>query len=142
MPGGGAVVSATTRRGRYLRMTLLRYDGQGRRARRFGRRGIAVSGPARRRFFTRSVVRQADGRFVLLGTSGLDIALAGLLPSGRIDRRFGRDGFTRRRIGRHDGTAPAAGAIQGRRRLIVAGTDSLDERIDYSSYIVTARFKL
>ena len=120
------------------RLVVARFTPGGRGA-RFGTRGIARIGSAV--YGDVSVARQPGGELVLAGAAYVRTVLGRLTRGGRPDRTFGRRGVKFHSFGNHDGTTPNAVATQ-RGRLLVAGEDSLDERIDYSTYFTVARFRL
>ena len=100
-------------------MALARYLPDGRLDRRFDHDGKVVTGFGHVDA-ANAVAIQDDGRIVVAGRTGDDVALARYLPDGRLDTSFGGDGKVSTDF---SGTRDAANAIalddQG--RIVVAG---------------------
>lgn len=114
---------------------LVRYDRDGSLDRGFGQAGrLAGLDPGF------SVLAQdSSGRLVVAGVGDLgqdrrSVIVARYLPDGRTDPSFGRDGSVSRPQGRNEGLEPAQVLIDGRGRLIVAGTyeDNVRFRFDFA----------
>jgi uncharacterized delta-60 repeat protein len=83
---------------------------------------------------------RGDGRIVLAGSSGKRgavprIAVARLLPNGRLDRGFGAGGKRLTRPGRYGGYARAV-VPQPEGRIVVAGRVFDDRRLDTSAWLL------
>ena len=115
---GGALVIFGRARGRG--MAAVRYTRTGHRDRSFGKAGIADVGLPQTFASAFAAVFLPDGDLVLAGTDGRSVALARLLPDGRLDRSFGRAGRAVLRLG---GNAQAAVLARVGNGLVVAGKE-------------------
>jgi uncharacterized delta-60 repeat protein len=102
-------------------MTIVRVTPDGHRSPRFGRNGVAHVRFANFWASVHTGLRVPRGKLLLAGSGGGHqrlVALARLLPDGKLDRSFGRDGVVLRRVG--IGSTAKAVARQGR-GFLVAG---------------------
>src|SRR5262249_34870090 len=107
--------------------TLVRYNSDGSRDNSFGSNGVVSTDFSRRNERAQAVALQPDGKIVVAGSSGVmtpngydsRVALARYLPSGALDRSFGKQGTVLTSIGQ--GAAASTLAILGDGRMLVAG---------------------
>jgi len=111
-----------------LAFLLARFRADGKLDRRFGDAGI-VTTPIGDWARAAAVARDADGRFVVAGTSSRGFTAARYLPSGELDTSFDEDGvFTTPTIG-DEGSINAL-ALQDDGKIVLAGTtDSVQETV-------------
>lgn len=123
---------------------VIRYLPSGALDRSFGGTGI-VRLVGRRIRGANDVAIQRDGKIVLLGwlftaDRWHDFSLfsvARLLPDGRLDRSFSRDGFAR--IGLRAGQSPTALALEPNGRILIAGVGGGEE--PNTAYFEVARLR-
>jgi uncharacterized delta-60 repeat protein len=151
-PGArGSVLLAGTDVGRRQYGWVARVRADGSVDRRFGRRTFVSR---YREVAISDIARDRHGRIVVVGArscySTPQTLIARLTPSGRRDRRFGRDGTVLLQIGARAGTylvasEAAAVAIDKRGRIVVAGAaydDNSEIREDLGrSYFAVARLE-
>ncbi len=102
-PDGKIVVAGfATRNGIDGDFALVRYDPDGSLDADFGTGGVVTTELGTRADDGRAVVIQPDGRIVVAGTAGEDVALARYLPDGTLDTAFGRGGSTITDLGSDD----------------------------------------
>jgi hypothetical protein len=98
LPDGSLVVGASRFRGSKLSIVLRRVTRDCRVVRQFGEHGTATVSVKSRQFGEiAAMVATRDGQLLLAGTDGRRELVGRLLASGRLDRSFGQDGWTRLR---------------------------------------------
>jgi len=123
---------------------LVRHLPSGALDRSFGGTGIVTVG-GRRIMGANDVAVQPNGKIVLLGWQFTRdrwhdytlFAVARLLPNGRLDRSFSRDGVAH--IGLRIGQGPTALALQANGKILVAGVGGGE--IPNTSYLEVARLR-
>ena len=116
----GKVVAAGTTAGPDA-FGLVRYNADGTTDRSFGVDGLAT-GPAG---WVAGVLRQADGRLLVVGTEAQSTSLAIVRfdPDGSLDHTYGADGVARMPLDSFGGS-PYSMALQPDNKLVVAGIAS------------------
>jgi uncharacterized delta-60 repeat protein len=99
-------------------VALARYDGAGRLDPSFGGRGTIVTDLGGDDA-ANALVAQADGKIVVAGQRGSDIALARYSVDGKLDASFGRDGVVVTDLGGQE--RAIALLLRPDRRLVVVG---------------------
>lgn len=91
--------------------------------RQFGRNGVAaVSGPEGSKLSLAGGAVGGSGRVLIAATSGRSFFVSLLTSSGRIDRDFGRSGWTTTGFGTRSLASATSVTIDTRGRAVVAGT--------------------
>jgi uncharacterized delta-60 repeat protein len=98
---------------------VARYRFNGRLDRGFGKGGIARARRQGHVLTAEKMVLQKDGRIVLAGRYGYQVAVLRFLPNGRPDPSFGHDGFFTRQIGYE--SAAYAAVVQKDGEVVVGG---------------------
>ena len=94
-PDGKIVVAGfATRNGIDSDFALVRYDAAGKPDPDFGTGGVVTTDLGTESDDARAVVIQPDGKIVVAGTAGEDMALVRYLPDGKPDPDFGQGGTT------------------------------------------------
>ncbi len=102
-PDGRIVVAGfATRAGIDGDFAVVRYNPDGTLDPSFGTGGVVTTDLGTRGDDARAVVIQPDGRIVVAGSAGEDIALARYLPNGTLDVAFGHGGSTITDLGSDD----------------------------------------
>lgn len=136
-PAGGVIILGSVDEGR--KMAIYRVGPKGRPVRSFGHRGLVklgfgVDGA------TAFAAASAGGGLVVTGWVGGHTGAAKLLPSGRLDRRFGHGGLVRGLLGKGDyGTqiaSLAGGVVIGATAEIGAPQFSGLVRLDRRGHVV------
>jgi uncharacterized delta-60 repeat protein len=115
-PGGRVVVAG----GSGSDVALARYDAAGRLDPAFGNRGTVVTDLGGDEDVAAAIVVQRDGRIVVAGHRGPDLALARYAVDGRLDPSFGRDGVVVTDLGSRERAIALLLRADG--RLVVVGT--------------------
>jgi uncharacterized delta-60 repeat protein len=137
---GSLTVAAVVRpKGARDRIAVARMNARGRLVRSFGRGGVFRAGTQSRPLTVQHMVRDARGRFVLVGaakypaTGGQNALVVRLTPAGLPDRSFGSSGAVVRRMGGATGArfvdSRANAVAVARGRVWVAGI-AYDDDID------------
>jgi hypothetical protein len=96
LPDGSLVVGTSRSHGSKLRIVLRRVSQDCRLIRSFGEHGATTVTVGAARFgLIDSIVATREGRLLMAGTDGRRELVGRLLASGRLDRSFGHDGWTR-----------------------------------------------
>jgi uncharacterized delta-60 repeat protein len=98
---------------------LVRYNADGSLDPSFGTGGVVTTDLGTRSDDVRAIVIQPDGRIVVAGTAGEDIAVARYMPDGKLDTGFGTGGLTITDLGSDDvanGVALTSGG-----EIVIAG---------------------
>ena len=141
-PGSGVTELALDSAGRLVAAggrTIARFEGDGALDASFADRGTFEFGRAKR-FSAEGLAVRPNGSLVLCGTAGRrgkHFAVARLKKSGKLDRRFGADGFAIEDLGGEDAALGvalqddkivAAGRARGR-NLFIGGIGGRDTRV-------------
>jgi uncharacterized delta-60 repeat protein len=119
-PDGKVVVAGfATRNGIDGDFALVRYDPDGSLDAGFGTGGVVTTDLGTRDDDARAVVIQPDGRIVVAGTAGEDVALVRYLADGTLDASFGDSGWTVTDFGSEDVAGGVALTPAG--QILVAG---------------------